>query len=293
MRAQKLGFGTVVLLSTWFGCTSIEGLDNDYELVECSADAHCESQVCRDAHCLEPTCMDGAQNGDETDIDCGGSCVGLCSVEQSCTVDADCVQGVCKDKKCVGSTCDDQLKNGDESDIDCGGSCGGTCTTGQSCAAGADCADKVCESNVCAAPSCSDGVTNGNETGVDCGGADCPKCSAGQTCNATENCESGFCVDGVCCDQVCDVSCMACVEAKTGSATGTCAPISAATDPDNECDVQDVSTCGNSTGWCSRVAPVELVREAARFSHSRASGTTPLVQAGACRYLVMPTVSCF
>ncbi len=47
---------------------------------------------------LSDTCQDGILNGDETDIDCGGSC-------------EDC------------PTCDDGILNGDETDIDCGGSC--------------------------------------------------------------------------------------------------------------------------------------------------------------------------
>ncbi|MEZ4988189.1 MAG: T9SS type A sorting domain-containing protein, partial [Saprospiraceae bacterium] len=57
-----------------------------------------------------PTCDDGIQNGDETGVDCGGSC-------------APC------------ATCDDGIQNGDETGVDCGGSCapcgGGGCTTTQ------------------------------------------------------------------------------------------------------------------------------------------------------------------
>lgn len=53
----------------------------------------------------EPTCDDGIKNGDETGIDCGGSC-------------APC-----------GQTCDNGVKDGDETGIDCGGSCPTNCTT--------------------------------------------------------------------------------------------------------------------------------------------------------------------
>ncbi len=49
----------------------------------------------------DPTCNDGIQNGDETGIDCGGSC-------EPCQVDP---------------TCNDGIQNGDETGIDCGGSC--------------------------------------------------------------------------------------------------------------------------------------------------------------------------
>ena len=46
----------------------------------------------------DPTCDDGIQHGDETGVDCGGSC-------------APC------------ATCDDGIQNGDETGVDCGGSC--------------------------------------------------------------------------------------------------------------------------------------------------------------------------
>ena len=54
-------------------------------------------------HILEteptPTCNDGFQNGDETGVDCGGSCPDVCP-----------------------PTCDDGIQNGDETGVDCGGS---------------------------------------------------------------------------------------------------------------------------------------------------------------------------
>lgn len=46
-----------------------------------------------------PTCSDGIQNGDETGVDCGGSCPASC-----------------------GPTCSDGIQNGDETGVDCGGS---------------------------------------------------------------------------------------------------------------------------------------------------------------------------
>jgi hypothetical protein len=51
-----------------------------------------------------PTCDDGVQNGDETSVDTGGSCVGI-------------------DNGIVFAppACDDRIRNGDETDVDCGG----------------------------------------------------------------------------------------------------------------------------------------------------------------------------
>lgn len=57
----------------------------------------------------------------------------------------------------------------------------------------------------------------------------------GATCSGDTACTSGHCVDGVCCASACDGTCEACSAAKTGTADGTCSPVTAATDPDNEC----------------------------------------------------------
>ncbi|CAF4321648.1 unnamed protein product, partial [Adineta steineri] len=40
----------------------------------------------------DKTCIDGIMDGDETDIDCGGSCP-VCGVYQMCKVDLDCATG--------------------------------------------------------------------------------------------------------------------------------------------------------------------------------------------------------
>src|SRR5260221_1923301 len=45
------------------------------------------------------TCTDGAKNGMETDVDCGGSCA-PCVEGKKCAADRD-----CGTKKCAGGTC--------------------------------------------------------------------------------------------------------------------------------------------------------------------------------------------
>ncbi|MFD0965135.1 M43 family zinc metalloprotease [Pseudofulvibacter geojedonensis] len=55
-----------------------------------------------------PTCTDGIQNGDETGVDCGGSCA-PCNTPPTCT---------------------DGIQNGDETGVDCGGSSCEPCQTG-------------------------------------------------------------------------------------------------------------------------------------------------------------------
>ena len=62
-------------------------VDNDCRLFdtgdECALARDCESGVCPDEVCLEATCDDGVTNGDETGVDCGGSCPTGCLTEWS------------------------------------------------------------------------------------------------------------------------------------------------------------------------------------------------------------------
>jgi len=53
--------------------------------------------------CIAPACDDGELNGDETDVDCGGSC-GTCTLCQACVVDGDCESAVCNVDKFCGFT---------------------------------------------------------------------------------------------------------------------------------------------------------------------------------------------
>jgi hypothetical protein len=64
-------------------------------------------------------------------------------------------------------------------------------------------------------------------------------CAQGQTC-----------VDGVCCNSPCTGLCRACSAYKKGyGVDGVCEPIAAGRDPEWECALQSVSTCG-TTGMC-------------------------------------------
>ncbi|MFT4038562.1 MAG: hypothetical protein QM692_10310 [Thermomicrobiales bacterium] len=47
-----------------------------------------------------PTCSDGIRNGDETGVDCGGSCP-PCAVGQPCAKRADCKTALCKNGVCA------------------------------------------------------------------------------------------------------------------------------------------------------------------------------------------------
>ncbi len=85
---------------------------------------------------IMPSCDDGLQNGDETDVDCGGSQCPACptcfdGIQNGNETDVDCGGSDCP----ACPTCFDGVQNGNETDVDCGGpdcipcSTGGPCTT--------------------------------------------------------------------------------------------------------------------------------------------------------------------
>ncbi|NVB83936.1 MAG: hypothetical protein HOV81_36510 [Kofleriaceae bacterium] len=100
-----------------------------------------------------PTCRDRVKNGDETDVDCGGSCQ-TCWASKTCSVPADCQSQVCAGDRCLVPTCSDGVRDGYESDVDCGGKCG-PCAAGKACAADRDCASNRCDNGVGSLGNCS------------------------------------------------------------------------------------------------------------------------------------------
>ena len=229
------------------GCVTSSDCDKGQNCVDgvcyavgnyCETDTDCKSgYICKDNVCTKKTgssniasCADNKKNGNETDIDCGGSCY-RCADNMYCKINADCLSnrcegGICKaavdpctdgscqgevdpckDGSCQGEVdpckdggcqgevdlCKDGVRSGDESDVDCGGSCA-LCAEGKVCNSGSDCASGMCD-GVCI--SCTDGTRNGNESDVDCGGA-CGKCADAAKCNTKEDCASGFCDGNVC-----------------------------------------------------------------------------------------------
>lgn len=92
-------------------------------------------------------CTDGILDGNESDLDCGGSCAG-CGTGEQCFGGADCAGGLCTSGICGSSNqCADFTRDGDETDIDCGGSVCGACGDGRACAVAADCASQTCSAS--------------------------------------------------------------------------------------------------------------------------------------------------
>jgi hypothetical protein len=114
------------------------------------SDADCVSLRCTSGACATPTCHDLAQNGGETDIDCGGPCVAKCRYNKRCLIDTDCLGGACDAMtlRCA-ATCTDQFQDGDETDQDCGGSCALKCAVMQHCMGDADCITNNCFQGHC------------------------------------------------------------------------------------------------------------------------------------------------
>ncbi len=151
----------------------------------------------------EQACSNKLKDGDESDVDCGGSCQKGCGKDKSCRKDADCASKTCSEGKCIAASCSDGLKNQDETDIDCGGSCK-KCADGGSCKKESDCSSGVCTEGTCLSKGpCFNQIKDDMETDIDCGGI-CSelkniKCSLGKKCAEDADCKTGTCgIDGKC-----------------------------------------------------------------------------------------------
>jgi hypothetical protein len=93
--------------------------------------------------CAEPTCGDQAENGNETDTDCGGGDCDPCEADQECREDSDCDSNHCAGV-CVEATCADGILNNGEFAVDCGGQCP-LCGLDTECEEDSHCASNQCD----------------------------------------------------------------------------------------------------------------------------------------------------
>jgi hypothetical protein len=96
---------------------------------------------------LHPTCTDGVKDGNETDVDCGGSC-GKCNIGQRCGQNTDCDDSICVAGECTPDQCDDGKVDGQETDVDCGGGMCRKCAGGRNCSVASDCFSGTCVAGV-------------------------------------------------------------------------------------------------------------------------------------------------
>jgi hypothetical protein len=98
-----------------------------------------------------------------------------------------------------------------------------------------------------------------NECATECNGAGACEAANGTACTLASQCQSAFCVDGYCCNSACSTTCVACSNAKSGGANGTCTNIPNNSDPDNECAAacNGSGACQTSTSPCDPATEVE------------------------------------
>ncbi len=194
----------------------------------CRRNDDCDSHLCQFAApgdelgvCAAATCGDGIHNGDESDVDCGGSCGVPCDNGQWCLSNSDCSSndcylGACRPEHCTDGVLDTGEDFENESDSlrdlpfgevrDCGGPCG-PCPSGSDELYYCSARDHNCESGscgiiVCNPSTCDDGIQNQGETDVDCGAVCGTACRLGQRCTSPDDCDGGVCSnDSVCVPQ--------------------------------------------------------------------------------------------
>lgn len=222
-------------------------------------------------------CEDGVRDGDETDVDCGGTCK-KCGIGSVCQGDGDCTsEYLCRDGRCCNTacalpchTCDAPEHPGLCLPVAVGAPDDDTCDGGEVCNAGPLCAMNIggecsssgqCASNYCVFSGMAGKCVACEQS------ADCPmahlcvdgvcrmKVDIGGTCDSDDVCNSGSCVDGVCCDSKCGEPCKGCHPSYTGTDLGTCAPIMAGIDPHGGCAEHGAGVTCNGNGECGLAPP--------------------------------------
>jgi hypothetical protein len=140
----------------------------------------------------------------------------------------------------------------------------GTCKPGTT----KSCAPAVCIDQSCGAPCVQ---PTDCQTGFYCDDGTCRiKKEAAAACASDAQCMSGFCADGVCCNSACKDKCAAC---NIEGTVGTCTPHEEGKDPDNECPVENITTCGNA-GGCNGKGACRLHPMGTFCAHPTCSGNT-------------------
>lgn len=210
-------------------------------------------------------CEDGVRNGDETDVDCGGSCGSTCTIGQACASEDDCdskfkcVDGVCCENSCGGTcnACNQMAHPGACSPFS--GKDEPDCAAPQECNASGQCvsssstcsSDNNCASGLCHAPTCIYCARAEDCKSQICIDGYCASAAAnGAACTGDDGCSSAHCVDGICCDEACEEGCMGCHTAYTGLDSGICGNITLGYDPHDACDGPGAAATCDGHGAC-------------------------------------------
>ncbi|MDI3291955.1 hypothetical protein [Polyangium sp. 15x6] len=175
------------------------------QCVECIDNAQCGGGYCFQDACA--SCDDNTKNGDETDVDCGGTHCGLCDQGKTCVAGADCTSTFCADGVCCDAACDGAClscgvagaigecnaipKYAEDPSYGMGEAC--LASEGEECSGAGTCGKAVgqeCMTNTdCATLNCKDPEMDGTKA--------CVKAN-GEPCSAAGECASNNCMDGVC-----------------------------------------------------------------------------------------------
>ena len=137
-------------------CEQTRVCDGQGSCVECIDDLFCTGgDICLEHVCVPATCGDGTLNGDETAVDCGGSCPG-CENGEVCNEGGDCQSGFCGNNgTCAPCAGNDQCP---ESAFCQAGVCVPKKPTGDTCSNGAMCQSGYCpdQDGVCCESACTE-----------------------------------------------------------------------------------------------------------------------------------------
>jgi len=175
--------------------------DGSGRCVQCLTAAECEgSDSCVGSVCVLELCANGAIDGDETDIDCGGATCPPCTLAAACQASDDCESGFCDSGACAACSGDTDCQS--DSYCDPNGECRPRMSGGVACSSGLECDSDFCVDGVCCDALCdgpceacdqagSRGVCRPHAAGAD-PDADCT--AGGDSCNGAGLCH---CSDGM------------------------------------------------------------------------------------------------
>jgi hypothetical protein len=161
----------------------------------CTVGTDCATGICGSMNtCADFNCYDQLQDGDESDVDCGGTfgCP-RCNEGMHCHSVGDCNVNSCVNEVCTTSDlCVNHQLDSGEIDVDCGNGICPACEADKHCLNDGNCASNHCQNGFCQEPTCSDQYQNQGEVDVDCGGP-CPKCPNGSHCEQNLDCLENTC----------------------------------------------------------------------------------------------------
>lgn len=229
-QAGSLGTCTGIDAESGIGCTGVCD-----RCVGGSCDPRSLGEVCH---------TDGACDGASSCKDANG---------ESCTDGNDCATGNCSQGYCCDAACSGPCESCDG--MHTGGSNGACTPVVDKTDPKNTCGDYVCRNEggmpvqcheTCTNDGfCKENVSHCNSDSDGNAGICVPDLDPGESCVADTDCADGVCsAENVCCDTECADTCRSCEAENTESSDGTCALVTANTDPNNNCNEYTCTAAG-------------------------------------------------